>query len=372
MKILHIIWGFAGGGVDKVVEAYARMTQHVAVDARFVCLYGEGWGTDVTTLERIGAHRIVFRNRRDFSWIRRLAAHIDAVSPDILFAHGFNAPVTATIALRYTQHKPPMACSYHGSYHAPNISRKALEPVFNGALHWLYRQQAKGIVAVAEFSRQYLLQRGVPSEKVVTIHNGLPEHYVSSKPLVRDQVGITEDAFVIGVASRLAPEKGIQHLIVAMPEITAAIPNAQLVILGRGPEESALRAQAARLDLPLPVIFAGFQENADAWLDLYNVFALPSLHEYHSIALLEAMRAGRTIVATAVGGNCESVRHGQEGLIVPPADSSALARAVIELANNPDKAGQLAQAGQKRFLREFTEPVMLMRTHDWLSSLLKS
>lgn len=371
-KVLHIIWGFAGGGVDKVVEAYARMPQHVAVDARFVCMHGEGWGTDIAALEEMGAHRITFRNRRDLSWIGRLAAHIDAIAPDVLFAHGFNAPVAATAALRRAQCSPPLACSYHGSYHAPTALRKPLEPVFNGALHWLYRRRAAGVVSVAEHSQKYLLARGVDAARVTTIHNGLPPRPHHAHSPKRSDFGLTEQDFIIGAASRLAPEKGLLHLLEAMPRIVDHVPAARLLILGQGPQKDQLVAHVRDKGLQERVIFAGFRADADAFLDLYDVFALPSLAEYHSIALLEAMRAALPIVATTVGGNPESVCDGQEALMVPPAEPAALAEALIRMATDPLLAARLAKGARARFEAEFSETVMLTRTHDWLAGLAGS
>lgn len=371
MKVLHIFWGFAGG-VGKVVEAYSRMPRHLEVEARFACLDGAGWGTDIDALDAMGADRITFRNRWDLSWIGRLAAHIDALSPNVLFAHGFNAPVATAMALRQARCCPPLACSYHGRYHAPTALRKPLEPVFNGALHWLYRRRAAGVLSVADHSRDYLLVRGVDPARVTTIHNGLPPRPQHAQAPQRADFGLAEQDFVIGAASRLAPEKGLLHLLDAMPRIIDQVPAARLLILGHGPQKDQLIAYAHDMGLQDRVVFAGFRPDADAFLDLYDVFALPSLAEYHSIALLEAMRAARPIVATRVGGNPESVRDGQEALMVSPADPAALAEALIRMASDPLLAARLAKGAHARFEAEFSETVMLTRTHDWLAGLAGS
>lgn len=370
LKILNVVWGFAGGGVDKVVEAYARMNRVAPVASEIVCLHGQSWGTDVDMLEKMQSKRIVFRNRSDFSWIRNLALLIDQTKPDILFAHGFNAPVAALLALRKTSIRPPLACSYHGMYHAPYWSRVPLVPLFNEVLHWIYRKHADGVVAVSEYSRKFLVDEGIPMEKVVTIHNGLRPRPELSGVVARDEFGLQPNDFVIGVASRIDPIKGITHLVAALPKILHAVPKARLIILGRGPEEDALKQQCADLGVTEAVRFVGFQENVDAWFDLFDVFALPSLAENHSIALLEAMRAGRAIVATAVGGNTESVTNKIEALIVPPADPASLATALIRLATDKELAEGLARAARLRFEREFSETVMLQSTARWLEGIV--
>ena len=96
------------------------------------------------------------------------------------------------------------------------------------------------------------------------------------------------------------------------------------------------------------------------WLNSADIFAITSFQENHSIALLEAMRAGKAIVATTVGGNGESITDGIDGLLVPPADSVALADALRKLLSDRSLRERLGQNARNRFEKEFTETAMMM------------
>jgi glycosyltransferase involved in cell wall biosynthesis len=116
-----------------------------------------------------------------------------------------------------------------------------------------------------------------------------------------------------------------------LPALLRQFPRLRLVLVGDGELQATLGAQAAALGVTAQVVFAGAQADVARLLPALDVFVLPSLTEGLSIALLEAAAAGLPIVATAVGGNPEIVRHGDTGLLVPPADGPALLAAVGRL-----------------------------------------
>eukprot|EP01029_Cantina_marsupialis_P011658 TRINITY_DN25930_c0_g3_i1.p2 TRINITY_DN25930_c0_g3~~TRINITY_DN25930_c0_g3_i1.p2 ORF type:complete len:146 (+),score=34.92 TRINITY_DN25930_c0_g3_i1:52-438(+) len=116
--------------------------------------------------------------------------------------------------------------------------------------------------------------------------------------------------------------------------------------------------QVKEASLESEVEFIGYQNNIPQWLNAFDIFALPSLFEYHSIALLEAMRAGKAIVSTDVGGNTESVRDGLDGLIVPAKDSEKLANAILKMMESEELRTNMGNSARERFLDEFTEDIM--------------
>ncbi len=368
MRVLSLIWGFCGGGIDKVIMTYTRLGEVSDIEVDTVCIHGSKWKTRRDLLESVDATRIEIRNRLDLSWISRASRVIEEKCPDLVFVHGFNGPVVARLCQRHLKRNFPFVCSYHGLYHAPRWSRLPLQPVFNGALRYIYRHHTKGVVAVAEHCRDFLIARQVPAEKIVTIHNGLPPRAHHQQIPTRAEADLKEDDFVIGVASRLAPIKGINFLIEAFARVAEKHSRARLLILGRGTREEQLQQQCARLGIAEKVRFVGYQTNVDAWHELFDIFALPSLAEYHSIGLLEAMRAGKAIVATSVGGNPESVLHEQHALLVPPANPPALERALHRLAGDTDLRSRLGQAASERFAKEFTEERTLEKTAEWLKT----
>ena len=371
MRVLSLIWGCSGGGVDQVVLTYARLGDMSNVEVDTVCIHAENWETDRDSFRGIGASFVPFRNRTEYSWIRRTSELIENRRPDLVFVHGFNGPIIARLCQRYLKKDFPFVCSYHGLYHAPKLSRVPLQPIFNGGLHYIYRRHAHGIVAVAEHCRKFLISRRVLAEKIITIHNGIPVRPHHETIPTRADVRLRDDEFVIGVASRVDPVKGLKYLVDAFARVLAKFPRARLLVLGRGTQEEKLKRQCARLGIADKARFAGYKDNVDMWLDLFDVFALPSLAEYHSIGLLEAMRAGKAIVATTVGGNPESVQNEEQALLVPPADSIALEKALIRLAGDSNLCKRLGRNAQKGFEEEFAETRTLEKTAEWLLSFHK-
>jgi glycosyltransferase involved in cell wall biosynthesis len=132
-----------------------------------------------------------------------------------------------------------------------------------------------------------------------------------------------------------------------MPLVSAEVPDVYLILWGDGPERAALETLSRTLKIEERVRFVGYWPNASAWLGLLDVFVLPSLSEGSPNALLEALAAGRPVVATCVGGIPELARDGTEALLVPPRDAQALAEAILRVLQDQTLARRLAEAAQE-------------------------
>ncbi len=371
MRVLSLLWGFSLGGVSKYAVGLHGLNDLSGGDLSLdtVCIYGESWGCDLRPLHEIGATFIPIRGRTDLSWIRRACGLIDARRPDLMLVHGFNGPVVARVCQKRVKYVFDFVCTYHGQYHPPRGSRKALARVFNDWQEHLYRRHAKAVAAVSEFSARYLLSKGIAEEKLSVIRNGIPAQVTQGdRDKLRAELGFTENDFVIGVASRLDPIKGLNCLIDALPSILRASKHVGVAILGDGPSKAELEAQCRRLCVSDAVRFAGYKADVPRWLCMFDLFALPSLVENHSIGLLEAMRAGLPIVTTGVGGNPESIEDGVSGLLVPPKDSGTLAKRIITCMRDRSMCDRLGAAARHRFEQEFTLERHLRRTAEWLLS----
>ena len=159
---------------------------------------------------------------------------------------------------------------------------------------------------------------------------------------LRRRYALSDDALIVGAVSRFFPVSGTRHLIAAFPRIHEAVPAARLLVVGEGPAREALESQARRLGISPFVIFAGMHEDVPAHLRLCDVAVVSSTDDGLSLAAMEALSAGVPLVATRVGGLSSLVRDGENGLLVPPGDSDALASAVIRVLRNPVLRGELA------------------------------
>jgi glycosyltransferase involved in cell wall biosynthesis len=167
---------------------------------------------------------------------------------------------------------------------------------------------------------------------------------------------------VVGTIARLAPQKGIDVLLAAVPSLLQAAPGARVVIVGGGPLEDELRARADELGLGEAVSFLGPVENARDLLPSFDVFVLPSRWEGMPIALLEARAAGLPCVATEVGGVRDIVADGADGRVVPVEDADALAGALAELAGDEELRERWGRIARERVAREFPLDAMVRRT----------
>ncbi|HEU4698413.1 MAG TPA: glycosyltransferase family 4 protein, partial [Gemmatimonadales bacterium] len=218
------------------------------------------------------------------------------------------------------------------------------------------------VVCVSEAVRRTVLEReGLPPERVVVIHNGI-EPGPRPRTRVRDvrnaelrrAWNIADDQPVVGmVANFNRAVKGVGYFFDAMPAIAQAVPEVRFLLLGRGPEEAALRARARELGVEAHVIFAGFQEEIGSFYDMMDLSVLTSLSEGLSMTLLESMQHGVAVVATAVGGNPELVREGETGYLVPPRDVPAFADRVVALLRDPARRAAFGAAGRRVVEEEF-------------------
>ena len=166
--------------------------------------------------------------------------------------------------------------------------------------------------------------------------------------------------------ARLDPQKGLDHLLAA----AAAVPGAVFVVAGEGPERPRLERLAQELGVADRVRFLGHRSDVADLLAACDVFVLPSLFEGLPLSVLEAMAAGKPVIATCVGGTDEAVIDGESGLLVPPADSSALAAAIRKVLGDPRVAGRLGQGGQARVRREFDARRMVAEVSALYDELL--
>jgi glycosyltransferase involved in cell wall biosynthesis len=216
----------------------------------------------------------------------------------------------------------------------------------------------------------------IKTERIRVIRNGIDLSTIASSDQSEERVSLTSqfgigaNSLVCGTVARLHPQKGIRHLIEAFALLQADFPNLKLLIVGDGPEKASLTDQAAKLGVSQDVLFAGHRSPPVHCLKWMNVFVLPSLYEGFPNALLEAMAAQIPVVASDVGGVNELVHHEENGLLVPPGNSSALAEAVRSLLLNPEKARLMATLAFDRIRKEFSLEVMLKEYDDLYEQLL--
>src|SRR5690606_19325197 len=156
----------------------------------------------------------------------------------------------------------------------------------------------------------------------------------------------------------------------AMAALARRMPRARLLVFGKGSLEAELRAQAAALGLDEVVRFAGFREDLDRYMSAFDLVVHPALREGLGVSMLKAAAASVAVVAFDVAGSREAVVHGRTGILVHPKDTTALARAILTLAENGTLRRACAEAGRKRMREEFSIEAMVGKHLELYESLL--
>lgn len=208
---------------------------------------------------------------------------------------------------------------------------------------------ADRVTAVAEPVRSFLEGTvGLPASKLITIQNGVEVHrYEAAVPLDRDEHDLKNSDVIIGCVARLSPEKGHTVLLRAFRKVISRHPLARLALIGEGEERERLQHLAAELNIGHFVRFLGLRVDVPEVLAACDLFALPSIQEGFPMVILEALAAGKAVVASEVGAIPDVIRHGATGLLVPPGDAEALADALCLLIEDEGARQRLGQSGRE-------------------------
>lgn len=230
-------------------------------------------------------------------------------------------------------------------------------------------------IAVSRAAGRLLEDVGVPPERIEVIYNGVgSEHFeqnIEAQQRVRADLNVGSGP-IIGMVSRLSSEKGVDVLLRAIQQVVQVVSSLTVLIIGDGPQAAELHQLAGQLGLNETVHFLGARSDIPVLNRLLDLFVLSSREEACPMALLEAMTAGRAVVATNVGGTPEVVTHNVEGLLVPPDDPEALGRALLILLKEPARRTSMGTAAHQRVATQFTRERMVYETLSFYQRILAS
>jgi glycosyltransferase involved in cell wall biosynthesis len=353
LRVVQVLTRGVRGGALQVVRCLLERLPGEEFEQRLVCgpeSAPEG-ALVVPELQR------EIRPGQDAAALVRLTRIFAKARPDLVHAHTYKAGVLASVAGRLAG-VPAVIFTPHGHIFSRGASIPGVpDGIKLEMLRWITRAAqgcADRITALSEPDlHQQVALRLSPASKYVVVRNG-----IDVDRFARSRGRLFDGSPVIGAVGRFSTEKGHRYLIHAMPAVRRALPRARLVLVGYGDLEGELRGRAAGLGLDGAVTFAGERDSAEL-LTSFDLFVQPSLYESQGLALLEAMAAGVPAIASDVGGVGDVVRHGETGLLVPPAEPEALAAAIVRLAEAPDLALRLAQGAARRVREQFSLETMI-------------
>ena len=252
----------------------------------------------------------------------------------VVHSHGKGAGLYGRVAARLTG--AVAIHTFHGIHHRsyPRLYltvERYLARHGYAVVHVSASQAREAVgLGLAPSGRSRLLVNGVDAARVRAA--------IARDPLSRPALGLDAGALVLGTVARFDPVKGLDVLVRAFAQVLARRPAAQLLLVGDGPEAPRLRELAAALGVAGRVVFAGAVPDAARGLPSLDLYVSASQREGLPLALLEAMACGLPVLATRVPGNVDVVEDGVTGVLVAPGDAAGLARAAVDLLEDPSPA----------------------------------
>lgn len=300
------------------------------------------------------AIKLPIDNAFDLSVTKKIREYIKDNNIDIIHSHGYREDLYAIMA----RSSAKLVATNH-LWKRTNIKLKIY-----AALDALLLKKFDSVIAVSKPVKQEMLTAGIRNEKISVISNGIDASKFSieaSKSTARTSLNLPQDAKIIGSISSLSKEKGLNYLIDAAAQVIKAEPQLHLFIVGDGEERANLQEQADSLGLTHHVTFAGRRKDIPQILAALDVFALPSLNEGLPMSLLEAMAAGKAVIASDVGDVSVVVRE-ETGLLVKATNIDQLATSILSLLQDPSKAGTLSE-NAKNYITENYSALAMARQY---------
>ena len=353
-RILHLITSLHEGGAGRLLLTNAAGLRRHGFESHVVHLTPRS--ELVPQFQARGLEPVGLCHRRRTDTPRTLARLIRLIGHqriDLVHTHLFLDRMLGGLAAALTR-RPVVTTLHTGGEGQALRGRHRIEDAASRL--WTRRFLAVS-EAVAAFQSG---ARGLPSGRMEVLHSGVDVDHFRTVPesrssALRADLGLGSMAPILVHVGRLAKEKGQRHLVPMMRPVLERWPRAALLLVGEGEERNAIEAAAHTHGVAHAVILAGARSDIPELLSVADLFLFPSKPgEGLGLALLEAMAAGKPVVASDLPALAEVVREARSGLLAPPGDPRALARAALDILGLPDRGRAMGREGRRIVERRFS------------------
>ncbi|MEW6066683.1 MAG: glycosyltransferase [Nitrospirota bacterium] len=366
INILHVIPKLSVGGVENQLALVLRKYDRTKF-CPFVCCLSDkdtiGKEIETNGIEVVYLNRL--KHKFDWKIVKDIYKLIQLWNIKIVRTHQYHANLYGRLAA-WLARVPCIVASVHNVYTIDKkIHRRIINKCFAGF--------TDKIIAVSNAVKRDIIRYDrVPEDKIMVIYNGKEiDSFLNIKENIRTELGISPEIPVIGTVGRLTPQKGQKYLIEAISKLKNKFPGMVLLIAGDGPLKQKLEKYSEMLGLSEDIKFLGTRRDIPAILSAMDIFVLPSIWEGLCNALIEAMAAGKPIIATDIQPNKEIISSERLGMLIPPENSDAIASSIELLLNNKGIAENMRELSRKKVALDYNINTSIQKYESLFEEILK-
>lgn len=353
MKILHVIDSAGLYGAEVMLLCLMEEHQKMAVEPFLLSMEesDNAASSDSLAEEALsrGLKAVKFKPDRGYSFktaenIWRFAEEMGA---DIIHSHGYKGNILLG-SLSKCSRKRPVVSTKHGW----TSTRMFTKIWFYTLLDKFFLKRMDAVVNVNDISPS------IGNDREFVIENGIPELTFESITNDEPVISFCREGFIIGTVSRLSEEKGLTYLVEAMSLLVKKGVDAKAIIIGEGPQRAVLEEAIRCSNLSDRFLLAGYKNKAYNYLPLFDLFVLPSLTEGLPITILEAMQAGKPIIASRVGGIPRVLDNGRLGMLIESGSPESIVDAISSLYHDSKRRISLGKDAREAVLTRYSSKRM--------------
>lgn len=348
IRVLWLIKGLGRGGAELLLLHAAALRDREAFDyeAAYLLPHKAALAGELRA-SGVPVHLLDAPKAADISWARRLRELLRDRPFDVVHVHSPYVAGVARLVVRSLPRsvRPCTISTEHVPWSGYAFPTRLLNALTFGldATHLAVSDAVRSSIPRPFRRNVQTLIHGIPLDLTVG--------RVGSRAAMRAELGVAPDEVLIGTVANFRAQKGYPNLLAAARLVLDRVPRARFAVVGQGPLEDDIRQMHRSLGFGDRFLMLGGREDAASFIAACDVFALASLYEGLPLAVMEALALGVPVVATSVDGVIELVNDGIDGILVPPSDPDAMARALVEVASNPERRKRLGRAASEGALR---------------------
>ncbi len=354
VRVTTMVDSLLAGGAERVAVELACALDRARFEPHVLVTREDGPLRDL--LERDGVPFTIL-GRTDALDLRpwRVAHRHLVDDADVLHSHKFGSNAWGALLARTA--RVPLVVHEHNFSQEPSRSRRLIDR------RWI-ASRARRVLCVSDSVADIERASGVPERLIDVVPNGVRLDDAWPRGASRAELGLSHASFTVGIVGRLRPEKAHEVLFEALATLACDQGrDIRLCIVGDGPRSAELQLLAGKLGIASRVTWAGERRDAATLASAFDAGVICSHWEGLPLAALESMAASVPLVATAVGG-LPTLLEGNAGVLVPPADPAALARALGALMDDEERRSSIAAAGHRRVAERYSFDSMVRRVQD--------